>query len=255
MTDDVIQYINIAGTLICESNIYSCIDYLSQSNIELQSGHIYGFKGSIGSGNWGASTAICSLNSNMISFDCVLVNGIKTTTDEVLSITFDINKEVQKLCKSEHSVDDLIKEAINQGSSRIKEYDIINIFKLTKERYSRKPNEVGNEIYRIAIAIGFIGGKRIFVYPFISETYTHLIDITKCCFGYLKNSGCIIIIPYDRSADVNSIMDYIYRFKKTRVISIIKSTKLYEMQHCFIEILNELIVKLRNKAQRIKITR
>lgn len=220
MNGDAIKYNQLRGWISCKSNIYSSIECLSPFDLTFHEGCVYGLRGPIGSGNWGLAKAISNLNLGRVYCEQIIYKNNIIDFYEANSMVCDIDRYIENIITDNYTVKELIQRHISKSNKKISEEDVAESFHLTAERYERRVTEVGNEIFRIAMAIGFIDGKVIFTFPFIGETEAIIVETTKCCYEFLKSNRIIIIIPYDRSTKLNFSLDFEYSFSKSMLISV-----------------------------------
>lgn len=224
------------GSVDCSSFVYSCRDGFKAMQIRMSAGKAYGIKGGIGSGNW----AMCKAIADPI-LHCDLIEKIMFGKTHMLNAEFkNIVCDVEAIKGSDHSmtVREVIEKSLINSEVPLSEQEIKCIFHLSNERFERTLDQIGLEIYRVAIAKGMLEGKKLFVFPFIGQSNIVILNSIEPCLRYMLTNGVIILLPYDTSINIDYLFDFIITMKYAKVVAVEKNLKhIKYVQHILFEFL------------------
>lgn len=199
----------------CTSQLYSSREAFAPLNHVFKAGMIYGFTGDFGCGAWAAASALCGYYSD--DYDGVLLlndmpihrNGLKEYSCLLDSAHYTgLNSRFFPM-----SAEYCIKKALKKGKTARTEEEICEIFGLSKERYSRPLHFVGNELWRISLAVNYAAGKEIYCFPWLNEHYiTYAAHTYAPILQFLREEGKIVFVPTSQQEAARSICDRLIYF-------------------------------------------
>ena len=174
------------GFVYCKSNFYSALDILSSySTYDFHKG-INTMKGEIDSGIWAVSYLLSMYRYKPNDFHLfqppdVTVNGVIKPLNELSRYICYMDK-IFPLYATKKSVRSLVAKGIKENKLENSADDIKDLFHIDAERYERPIVGVGNEIFRVMAAIGYVNRIQIFCFPWFSQKrfdgyHGHILDL------------------------------------------------------------------------------
>lgn len=208
---------------------YACKDALISVDLCLQGCNLYGIKGAIGSGNWALAESIAKSSDEIAKCEAVYFDHNASEETQTKEYICDINSRQLLLnfegCTVQQCLEDiLISTKSDLSIDKVKEY-----FRLTEERYFRKIENIGIEIYRLIIAFGFIRGEKIYVMPFIGVANVNILFSVYEILVQLAKAGNIIIVPYDETLQIDYLFDRVIETKGSKIKRIRSIGRIYRV--------------------------
>ncbi len=192
---------------LCDCSLFNygtMRDYCNKFTYKFINGGIYGIIGEFGAGGWALSYTISGMstkyegsimiNDNVVSSrelcyvgECMRVNGL--------------------LGQKKMTVLEQIKLGIKAGKcpDALTSNNVIDLFKLSKERVGRRIEYTSGERWKASVAIGYANGKKVFCFPWLNTgEILHLKEHFRLCLNILKQINAIVIIP---TCKIESIED------------------------------------------------
>ena len=197
----------------CRCNWYTSRESFFKITCNIHTGNVCGLVSNFGLGSWGFASSICGRGE--LYDGEMIVDDLKVEPtyfyDKTIFVFDETNNESIKECKN-MSVKEHIEKALAISKIPYNHNDIKSMFCLTDERYHRPLGQVGIEIWRITIAIGFSLNKQIFCFPWLNERDIVFLQ-QKQVLDYLKCNGKIVLIPTSEYKTVKKYSDYIIDFR------------------------------------------
>ncbi len=191
------------GYVHCKSVFYSACDGLSKDTHYTFHTGINTMQGEIDSEIWAVSYLLsmyCHRPKDFILFQPpnVEVNGSSIAIEDFCKISCYLD-QMYPLFSGKATVEHLIQKAIKINKLSFSSEEIRITFGLTSERFHRSVKQVGNEIFKAMVAIGYCYGKRVFCFPWMSQKrfngyHNHL----KWLLDTLEKMDVAVIIPIGR---------------------------------------------------------
>ncbi|HAN20488.1 MAG: hypothetical protein A2Y15_04375 [Clostridiales bacterium GWF2_36_10] len=162
---------NFQAIGLCKSSYYSSKESYCTVTCNLEMGKIYGLVSNFGLGSWGFASSLCGRGEQY--YGEMLIDGVPVEptyfSDKTVFVFDKIENEISS--ESENlTVKEYIIKALEYSGLPYSDIDIKNMFCLTDERYNRTLDQVGIEIWRISIAIGFALNKQVYCFPWFNES-------------------------------------------------------------------------------------
>jgi hypothetical protein len=87
------------------------------------------------------------------------------------------------------------------------------MFDLSEDRFERRLDRVGIEIWRISIAIGFAENRKIFCFPWLNMHSVSYIESYIKYIEILKKHGAIVLAPSSQEAVLRRFCDGLLLFR------------------------------------------
>ena len=174
---------------------------------------IYILEGDIDSGNWAFSSALFIKNKKKGRYrlpSCYLdettefyYNGEQVSREEIRKHSWDLtgckNKFFER--KFDKTVRQRIENGIRENNLPYDMEKIKEMFLFDESRLDRETYKLSSNIIEHNAAIGFVDGKEIFCFPWISKRGVGpYIWKIICLSSILAKNGCIVFIPISASA-------------------------------------------------------
>ena len=196
-----IQIFN-SGILYCKCRCYNCAQSIKSCEkyvFKTGTNHLIG---DIDSGVWGISyfMSMFKYDVNKKAFEhplVAIVDGQKMSMDAFSETCCYLDERYYPLFKSKFlSVEKLIKRGLEKNDVKKTYTEIRDLFELDKYRLTKPVYCVGNERFRAMAAIGYAHGKKVFCFPWMSDT---MVDYYKnnllITLKGLKELQAITVIP------------------------------------------------------------
>lgn len=188
------------GYVHCYSEIYTAKDILSFDLSYNFSKGINTLIGEIDSGNWGISYLLSMYKYSQEKF-ILFEQTMTTINDSIVSLDY-LSKyscymdKIYPLFSTKSSVKEIVMQGIEKHKLNYSTNDIRDIFCIDNERFIRPLSGVGNEIFKSMAAIGYVHGKQIFCFPWLSKKrfdgyHCHMAGVLNA----LKSLEMIVILP------------------------------------------------------------
>lgn len=157
---------------------------------------------------WAISYILSNFKNNCDDFilngeEKILYLGNHLTLSELTKHTCYLDREFNN--KRDFTVREYIEEGCLIKNSTHSIEEIKELFSLTDDRMLKKIDQVGNEFVRSLAAIGYVDGKDIFCFPWLSakkyKYYQYSID--HIC-RVLTGLGKIVIVPTNNVENIDS---------------------------------------------------
>lgn len=197
-----IEYIQVMnqGSIECKSIFYKAFDYLSFDATYTFSCGINQLNGEIDSGIWGTSYLLSMYQYRPKDFVIwekpeVTVNKTVLTLEKLSKYTCYMD-QLYPLFSSQASVRHLVKRGIKRHQLSYTSEEIRDLFHMDAERFERPIKAVGHEMFRAMAAIGYVHGKQVFCFPWLSQRifqayHGHMTDL----LDILDRLDKIVILP------------------------------------------------------------
>lgn len=181
---------------------------------------VYILLGEIDSGAWAFSSTLCSRKRKDT---CIIDDNTKfyienkeASLDDVRKISCDLDAKTNTASLNK-SVKNMMEDAIEKYKLPYNATEVKKKFHLTDARYNRSLNFSGNERFRCNAAIGFMQGKRIFCFPWMSQRAEKYYrgNIYETC-EILYDLGCIVLLPCSELVDQKNDKYTYIRFPSIR---------------------------------------
>lgn len=159
--------------------------------------------GEIDSGIWAVSYLLSMYKRKSDDFILfqdtkVSVNGNSVPIEEFLEYSCYMDKSYP-LFSTKKNIKDIIADSISKNKLNYSPNDIRDMFSIDEERFERPFSGVGNEIFKMMSAVGYVYGKQVFCFPWMSQKrfssyhlhLTHSLEI-------LTQLKKIIILPLNK---------------------------------------------------------
>lgn len=218
-----------ACLLETENHNHRIIDHFNSLSFEFTDHHIYGVVNSFGSGGQTLINVLTGYESNYLGN--IFYNNMKITPKELKNITFCVenrpNYIKKKPFQSNTVLSYLTKAIANNPSFDDTLVNVIKVFYI--QRLNHDIRHTSGEQWRIILALGYCMGKKIFCFNWQSYWWLRqFIDTFKPIVDYMKEKGCIIIIPTDRTEGIEGLFDeiiHISNYLETSIIGITEEDK------------------------------
>ncbi len=107
-----------------------------------------------------------------------------------------MDRKYNPIFSTNETVKNLVSNGIKQNGLEFSPNEIRDMFHMDAERFMRPVSGVGNERFRAMAAIGFVHGKQIFCFPWMSRLrfdafHGHMTDL----LDILENLKMVVIVP------------------------------------------------------------
>lgn len=197
-----IESINVTNeaSVHCRSSFYTAQDSLRTTlNYDFSVG-INKLIGEIDSGIWAVSYFLSMYKyrpKDFILFDepKLKINNMVLSLNDLSRYTCYMDK-LYPFFSTKVPIKKLILRSLKRNKLNCSADDIRDIFHMDKDRFERPITGVGNEIFRAMAAIGYVNGKQVYCFPWLSQErfngyHLHLTDL----IDILDKLGMIVIVP------------------------------------------------------------
>lgn len=182
-------------------------------NLSLEAGKVYCLDGMLGYGGWGFSWCLSGIISQFRGE--VLVNGESTTQNSLKKISCSVGLTgFEGTLSANKSVRKLLMKAISSNSRINTISELKDIFMLADSRLDRSIRSYSGERWRVSLALGFGAGKKVFCFPWLKPEfiYEYKEAWIKQMVDFLRNEGCLVIIPTIYNDDTKELFDKVASF-------------------------------------------
>ncbi len=190
---------NNSAWIYCKSRYYTCYDAIDESRIFTFETGLNSLIGEIDSGIFAISYILSMGRTSKRAFfataPVVTVDGEEMELSEFSALSCYVDESYPLISKRK-TVRQMINEGLKKSKLKLTADNIIELFKLSDDRVDRRLNEIGNERFRAMVAICFANNKKVFCFPWMSESkindfkghISFVIDL-------LSKHGAVIILP------------------------------------------------------------
>lgn len=194
----------------CKTHNHRIIDYFHFFSYEFKSQHIYGVINSFGSGGQTLISVLAGYEKNYQGE--IYLNNRKVSHKELKNITCCIESNPQYIKRNffrKNSVISYLNKAIkNNMNFNDSLENVIKVFGLS--RLNHDIRYTSGEQWRIILAYGYCMGKKVFLFNWLNYwNLRFFLEEYKILLNYLKDKGCIVIIPTDKTEGIENLFDKI----------------------------------------------
>ncbi len=195
------------GYIDCRSCFYFVQDVMEELVYDFSVG-VNTLSGEIDSGNWGVSYLLSMYGSEhkyeankkylsaTLSSSTVMVNNEIMSMEQLWKYTCYMD-EIYPLFSTKKTVRRLIERGIKKNDLSQSAEDIRELFHIDEQRFERPIKAVGNERFKAMAAVGYVYGKQVFCFPWLSkrrfDAFHYQIVDALCVLTTLEK---IVILPY-----------------------------------------------------------
>lgn len=190
--NDLQGYANCVHHSIWGKPLFSCYDSFRNITYEFESGNTYGIVSDFSDGCWGLVSTLAGygvLTNGNIYIDNSVIH-CKKLKDYACLIGEPLPSKYLKL-----SPEKIIHQITRNKTNFENSIDLQKTFLLSMERFNRPVLYGGIEIWKTSILYGYLTGKKVFAFPWMSEKDLWWVESLKPVLNYLKKKGGIILIP------------------------------------------------------------
>lgn len=189
------------GYVTCRSEFYMSEDLLNKTENRFCKG-INRLNGEIDSGVWAISYVLSMYETRRKDFTLfespkVIVNGCDWNLENLMPYTCYMDKRYYPMFSSKKlSVEKLVRHGIRKNHLEYTSDEIRDLFHMDAERFQRPIFGVGNERFRAMAAVGYVHGKEVYCFPWMSQLrfeapHGHMTDL----LDILERLQKIVILP------------------------------------------------------------
>ena len=174
---------------------------------------VYALTGQFDDGGWAFAYALtneCAKKQLIDQEAEFYIRGQRTTLQE-------LSKHVQNLGFSHpkkwsdrmyrNTVHERIEKGIKKTGLSWTAEEVRQMFRIDPERFERNIRFVGFEAQKCNAAIGLVNGKKIFCFPYLTESGILISFVQNIC-EVLREQGCIVLMPVYDTSYVEGLYDY-----------------------------------------------
>ena len=190
---------NNSAWIYCKSRYYTCYDAIDESRFFTFETGLNSLIGEIDSGIFAISYILSmggvSKRAFFATSPVVTVDGKEMGLSEFSALSCYVD-ESYPLFSKRRTVRQMINEGLRRSKLTLTADNIIELFKLSGDRVDRRLNEGGNERFRAMVAICFANNRKVFCFPWMSESKVndlkgHILPI----IDVLSKHRAVIILP------------------------------------------------------------
>ena len=190
--------ISCKGFVTCRSDFYTAHTTVNGTQFEFKEG-INIISCEIDDECWGICYILSMYNVFKNDFtlyeSTVKINGNDISLDEFGKYSCYMDK-TYPMFNSKKSVRALVKQGLKTSGLDFSDEDIRRLFKIDEERFDRQIMQTGNERFKAMTAIGYVFGKTVFCFPWLSKKrfdgfHLNLSELPDI----LESLGKIVIFP------------------------------------------------------------
>lgn len=189
------------GYAECRSPFYRALDVLDERKVYRFAPGIHRLEGEIDSGNWAVSYLLSMYSHRPKDFTLfekpnLLVNGVPMSLADFSAYSCYMARDFDPLFSTGRPLDKIIAREIRESGRSSSPDEIREQFGMDAERFVRPISGVGNEIFKAMAAIGYLKGRQVFCFPWMSQRrfdafHAHLTWLLR----KLEELGCTVILP------------------------------------------------------------
>lgn len=166
-------YVQGHGYIHCHSGFYSSEDILQEYNDYSFSKGINRLYGEIDSGNWAVSYLLSMYKKKSKDFTIfedtrILVNDNEMKLEELLKYSCYMDN-LYPLFSTNKRIDKIVAAGISKNKLDCSPNDVRDMFGIDSNRFQRPLRGTGNERFKMMAAIGYVYGKEVFCFPWMSQ--------------------------------------------------------------------------------------
>lgn len=213
---------NLSHAIECEVNNHRIIDQCIFFTYEFISNNIYGIINGFGSGGQTLISVLAGYEKYYQGD--IIYNGNKVTQNDLKSITCCIESNpnyIKKKLFRKNTVISYLKEAIEKNKNFDDSLEnVVRVFDL--RRLNHDIRYTSGEQWRIILALGYCMGKKVFLFNWLNYwNLRFFLENYKILLNFLKDKGCIVLIPTDRTDGIEELFDFIVPIKESKENQII----------------------------------
>lgn len=161
--------------IICDCNLFNfglIRDYCHDLTLELTGGNIYGIISEPGAGGGALSYALAGKVERLNGI--ILVNGKEVDAGMLRNVSCYVGEGGQHEQTKENTIKNQLIDGLKQGHINSSLSHIVEVFGLSESRLDRTIDYVSNERWNASMAIGYVFGKKNFLF---SLAKWHLVQI------------------------------------------------------------------------------
>lgn len=160
------------GYVRCHSYFYSSFQLLPENYEFCFSKGINRLYGEIDSGNWAVSYLLSMYKKRSKDFTVeyarILVNDNEMKLEEFLKYSCYMDK-LYPLFSTNKRIDQIVAAGISKNKLDCSPNDVRDMFEIYSGRFQRPLKATGNERFKMMAAIGYVYGKEVFCFPWMSQ--------------------------------------------------------------------------------------
>lgn len=166
-------YVQGHGYIHCHSGFYSSEDILPEYNEYSFSKGINRLYGEIDSGNWAVSYLLSMYKKRSKDFTIfegtgILVNDNEMKLEDFLKYSCYMDN-LYPLFSTNKRIDQIVAAGISKNKLDCSPDDVRDMFEIYSGRFQRPLKATGNERFKMMAAIGYVYGKEVFCFPWMSQ--------------------------------------------------------------------------------------
>lgn len=183
----------------------------------LEAGKVYGLLSEFGEGAWAIATCLGGRGEPYQADGGILWNGQPVTDDALAARACFVSEQPEEYRRAWRcpTLRRRIEQALHESGLPFSAEQVRSLFHLTTERFDRRMDWIGSEIWRASVAIGFAGGKDVFCWPWMYGQFKVYLRVAQetGILDLLRQHGKLALIPSADERLLRDCCDHVIRLR------------------------------------------
>lgn len=213
-----ISLVDFQSSANCKYQLYTSLESFLEISYKFTGGKSYGFISDFGCGGWALTTCIGGRCLEPYTGK-IFLNDMEVKCKELKNYSCFIGENIfSKYMQKNITTRQALEWALKISTSNYSVSDIKEMFKLSDGRFDRRLRNVGVEIWRISMAIGFALDRKIFCFPWVNQKDISNIEFLLEYINILKENGSIVLISSSYEEKLRKACDNLLIFKEGEIL-------------------------------------